>query len=657
MRIQKKINEEWKWLIGVIIASIFYIGITNFPNLKNFIPIVNKNYERSKNNISNLLIEAQTAIGIDSQKAYALADSAYRISELLGYYKGMAEAAYCKGWIEINDSQYQEYGEIASAEIYHSIENYIKIKDTLGIARSFELLASYHFYYGRQDSSKFYLGEASNYGKSIHSTIDSLRFIAELNNSSGNILGLGNGDYNAAIKYYRRGLNYFSHIANSEGIARSSFNLAGSFRYLNEYDSAYFYIDNAIAIYSKLGWNRDLAISISEKGNILVQEYYSERKKENFSSGLSYFNKAITLDKARTCECNYYKGKAFHYRIFAEPEFQASYDSTLKYYEKAIVSASQERDFSCLNKLSNNLRNFCEGDLDCSHLLPLIIETSDSIIQEGKSYLTEANQVIFNLKKRELRKQIEQNKIRSNRSMWILGVFLVTVAALFYQRQRIFFLRRQLQMRIEKLQAQMNPHFISNCLSAIESLIISDKRKEARQYLIKFSRLCRMILDHSNSTQITLEQELAALEHYLALEKLRMDDKLTYQMEIDESISQKSTLVPPSFIQPFVENAIWHGIQHKSDPGHLRIKLTKKGNEKAKEQLISTIEDNGIGREMSGKLQRKSILNLRKSMGMSITTERIRATGKDSSLHIEDLKDLNGEAKGTRVIITIPIEY
>ena len=135
-----------------------------------------------------------------------------------------------------------------------------------------------------------------------------------------------------------------------------------------------------------------------------------------------------------------------------------------------------------------------------------------------------------------------------------------------------------------------------------------------------------------------------------------MDDKLSYELNIDENLSQHSTLVPPSFIQPFVENAIWHGIQHKSSPGEVRIELSKKSQAKDREQLIAIIEDDGVGREMSGNLQKKSLLNPRKSMGMAITKERIQATGKDSSLHIEDLWGPEGKALGTRVTIVIPIE-
>ena len=234
---------------------------------------------------------------------------------------------------------------------------------------------------------------------------------------------------------------------------------------------------------------------LEEKGNILIEKYQLSNDPEDFNLGLMSFQQAIKEDPSHSCNSIYKIGKAFHTKIYLDPlEKDKWVDSTAFYYRMAISLAGEEKDFSCLQSLANNVSNYCNGRSDCKDILSLILTSTDSIIYTGKISLMEANKEILGLRQEEYQRNVKSQQSRMYRIMALIIAFLIAMAILLYQRQRIFYLRRQLQMRIEKLQAQMNPHFISNCLSAIESLIISDKRKEARQYLIKFSRLCRMIL-------------------------------------------------------------------------------------------------------------------------------------------------------------------
>lgn len=205
------------------------------------------------------------------------------------------------------------------------------------------------------------------------------------------------------------------------------------------------------------------------------------------------------------------------------------------------------------------------------------------------------------------------------------------------------------------LRAQMNPHFLFNSLNSIDNYILNHKPKEASEYLSKFSKLVRRILDYSTENRISLKDELNLLKLYVDLEKMRFSNRFTYQFDIEKEISLEEIHVPPMILQPFVENAIWHGIMHAPHEGQLDINV--KANEK---NLYFEIDDNGIGREKAQKIKSKSA-TLKKSHGMKITEERIRLNnelyGMGGAIKTIDKIDEFGGSAGTKVIIKIPKQY
>ncbi|MCC5931623.1 MAG: histidine kinase [Cyclobacteriaceae bacterium] len=199
------------------------------------------------------------------------------------------------------------------------------------------------------------------------------------------------------------------------------------------------------------------------------------------------------------------------------------------------------------------------------------------------------------------------------------------------------FERKLAQAEMMALRAQMNPHFLFNCMNAIKHLILTKDEKSAAIYLSKFSKLLRLILHHSKENSISLSQELEALTLYLELEKSRFGDEFKYALEIDEEIDLDYIQVPPLLLQPFVENAIWHGIMHSQRNDKtvfVKINETNKG-------FHFCIEDNGIGRKKSAELKGNSLINTR-SYGMEITHERIELFNKNFGSTISlDVKDRN----------------
>ncbi|HEX7846504.1 MAG TPA: histidine kinase [Chitinophagaceae bacterium] len=207
---------------------------------------------------------------------------------------------------------------------------------------------------------------------------------------------------------------------------------------------------------------------------------------------------------------------------------------------------------------------------------------------------------------------------------------------------------------MQALRAQMNPHFIFNCLNSINRYIVKSDQATASLYLTRFAKLIRLILDNSNSKNVNLANELEALKLYIEMEMLRFDKKFSYSVTIDDTINPDSIELPPLIIQPYVENAIWHGLLHKETGGNLSVHISMNGDN----MLVCQIEDDGVGREKEMELKSKSATT-RKSLGMKLTEDRISLLNKhaelNASVDIIDLHNGNGEAKGTKVILKIPI--
>ncbi len=209
------------------------------------------------------------------------------------------------------------------------------------------------------------------------------------------------------------------------------------------------------------------------------------------------------------------------------------------------------------------------------------------------------------------------------------------------------------ETRMMALRAQMNPHFIFNCLNSINRYIIKSDIQTASMYITRFAKLIRLILDNSEFKKVVLTNELEALKLYIEMEALRFDHKFQFEIEVNSAIDSDQIEIPSMLIQPFVENAIWHGLLQRDSGGHLSIQF-----DLDKDLLVCTIEDNGIGRAKAQEYKSKNAPT-RKSIGMKLTEERLNNFSQDSatkaSQEIIDLYDESGEACGTRVILKIPI--
>ncbi|MCB9231706.1 MAG: histidine kinase [Bacteroidia bacterium] len=218
--------------------------------------------------------------------------------------------------------------------------------------------------------------------------------------------------------------------------------------------------------------------------------------------------------------------------------------------------------------------------------------------------------------------------------------------------------RNEYEMRISELQSsalrlQMNPHFIFNTLNSIHYFINSNDKKSARHYLSSFGKLIRGLLEYSLRSGIMLEEEKNLLELYLSLEAIRLENRLQYSVEIPKEIDASNTEIPVMAIQPFVENAIWHGISHKEGPGKITISFFNQPR-----HIVCRVEDDGIGRKNAqGIYQGSKHLSLSTKSIESRLEMMNKNTGISKSVVYHDLLDSNNQPRGTQVDIYLPIEF
>jgi len=210
------------------------------------------------------------------------------------------------------------------------------------------------------------------------------------------------------------------------------------------------------------------------------------------------------------------------------------------------------------------------------------------------------------------------------------------------------------ESQMSALQAQMNPHFIFNAINSIQNYILDKNEEDAYNYLTKFSKLVRLVLNYSKEKEITLQAELEMLGIYIELEQLRFDKKFEYTLFVSDEVNPFEVEIPVILIQPYVENAIWHGLMNLDEKtaGHLKIEITTGNN-----LLKIIIEDNGIGREKARQFKKGGIHS---SVGMQLTEERLKMIksiwNTDSiKVIVHDLYHENNQACGTRVELFLPL--
>ncbi|HEX2630842.1 MAG TPA: histidine kinase, partial [Chitinophagaceae bacterium] len=254
----------------------------------------------------------------------------------------------------------------------------------------------------------------------------------------------------------------------------------------------------------------------------------------------------------------------------------------------------------------------------------------------------------------------QKQKQAKNYLLAALALFVILSFLIFrnYQNHRklnrlyrISAEKQMAELQLQSLRAQLNPHFMFNSLNAIQELIVMEENERSQSYLERFAQLLRQLLDNANQPFIPLRKEISFLDHYLSLENLRLPD-LKYAITIDPGVVVEKMMIPNMMLQPYIENALWHGLQHKQGMKQLQLHIGTQND-----FLLFKISDNGVGRKKAEEL--KSIYRKEhRSKGMELLSERFSLLSKEYGQHIKTkITDLtqNGEPAGTLVEISVPV--
>jgi tetratricopeptide (TPR) repeat protein len=436
--------------------------------------------------------------------------------------------------------------------------------------------------------------------------------------------------YMKAIEQYNQNPQYPEKVL----IAQTYSNIGETYLYKKDYSQAKAFLLRGIDSLKTL----NATAGLSDAYEVLVSVLEAQG---DFKTALSYEKGAAAL-----------KDSMFYKRRQSELlEWQSKFDNEKK--TKDIQLLHQEKTLlfkdNALRDLQIQRQNL---DLTNQRLLTEKDKQKLEVLRQSKA-LQEAQlqraEAAYDIEKQakltqtaeldvaEKDRQIQRTAVTDAKAkMWVLGGLLMGIIALgtalwqiFSQRQKAVLARNEVEkIQIEKetqqalqesemklLRSQMNPHFMFNVLNSINRYVLENDAQQASAYLTKFSRLMRLVLENSRSEKITLDNELTALTLYIDLEALRFKDKISYTLNVDPSVDKRFTRLPPLTIQPYVENAIWHGLMHRDEGGKIDINISQVDNH----VLKVVIEDNGIGRKAARDLKSKSATD-KKSFGMQITS-------------------------------------
>ena len=415
---------------------------------------------------------------------------------------------------------------------------------------------------------------------------------------------------------------------NIRGIAYASYALGVLANAEQYYEQALAYFQKANDIYDRLEDNLGMARVLQGMSSVALS-------RREYDEAIDYLNDALRrarLSRAMVMVQNIYQSFALVHQEMGE------YEQAMKY---------QQKYHSAKDSILNHDKNRAIAEIESRyHMQELKLKNAEL---EGRNLLNIA-----------LRAETMRNQRLRNRqnSYVIIGlssffIFCLIIGFLVYRQDKLNNRIREKGLEQKALRAQMNPHFLFNSLNSIQSLIATDRNAEASIYLAKFSRLMRRILQNSREAFIPLSQEMEFLDNYMELEQRRFTEAFEYELW-EEVEDPHFMMIQPMVIQPFIENAIIHGLLRQSKKGQLSVCF----KEHSETLIQCIIEDNGIGREAAANF--KTDEN-KQSLGVKITEQRLQQFIKDRNVgpavRYVDLVDAQGQAAGTRVEVLLPIKF
>jgi len=551
----------------------------------------------------------------------------------------------------------------------------------------------YHSRHGDVTKALEYYKKAAG----ILESIDSKKEAAILLNNIAYIYQ-NQGDVRRALNYYFENLRVQEELKDDKGMSYTLANIGYTYDMQGDIGKAEDYYNKAITLYEKTGDKSGLAMAIINKG-LIFKNNDQKKALEHYKRGLALYEEAHDAHGVGYALMNI----GSIYLKLGEPDTALAYSKKAlglieKYGYNDIISGAytnMARIFLKKNKLTEartyglrslevaqkrkvptDIRAIAQvlkdiyrkqnNHKDAFAMYKLEMAMNDSLINESTKKESIKKQLEYDYEKRELQNRVKQEqrlsvlkleneKKNSRKNMILYGlIFLALILCVsmfylykFFQQKNIINAGKNNELKQKLLRAQMNPHFIFNSVDTIQSLIHNKQGKEAISYLSKFSRLTRQILENSNENYISLGEELAMTENYLGIQQLLYNTKFTYRIEVDEALDPEAILIPPMLTQPFIENAIKHGLKRRENGGFVHIRFYKKG-----EALFFEVRDNGSG------IEAKKTSDAHKSMSLTIVNERLNnnPSKKEIAITVENVME-NNEVAGALTSFEIPYIY
>ncbi len=550
--------------------------------------------------------------------------------------------------------------------------------------------------------------DLSNYNKALNFYKKSLETYRSLNNKQGisaSLNQIGNvyyrwGDFENAIKYYDKGLKIRRKINDKTGIPSSLNNLGNIYYSWGKFKKALEYYLQAYNQKLNLNDQKELPSYIINIGSayLSLKDYNNARKYYNLALEKAteqnnkhiisscYINMGVlAFEQGNNSEALKYYKKAYNIISKTNSRLELAYvlrnigevyiklkeyPNAQKYFNQSLKTAKQENLKTLISEIYMFLYQIEKENNNYKQALNFYIKSknlNDSIFNKESSKKLNELQSKYEYEKKEneiKQKNLEltqkQKQIQLQR-FWFTAIaglifILAIIIYLTYKnkttKKRIE-LENALNQQMQKaLSAQMNPHFISNALNSIQRYFLNNEIEIANEYLADFGALIRAILEHSRKSNISLAEEIKSIKLYMSLEALRLENKFTSEIKISSKIDINNIFIPPIIFQPYIENAIWHGIAPCKENG--KIELFFDIN---LDYLICIIKDNGIGINKSNEIK-KQYGKKHKSFGMDINHERIELLNlgykNKFSVKITDLSNIDNKLHGTQVEIKIP---
>lgn len=544
-------------------------------------------------------------------------DSSLVIAEKTSNKKSIAANYNGKGLIMRKQGLYNQ----ALKCFFYSLKIREEIKDSMGMAGSLTNIGSVY-------------DEQHNFDKAIEKHYQAIAIRKAIRDEEGlapcygNLAGvyLEQSNYKEALKFQLMALDIEKKFQVKQDIASSISNIGLIYSSQSDFDNALKYQLEALKLKREMGNKSSIVASLINIG----QTYLSTNKLKPSEYHLfEAYNLATQI--------NDLDGKKEAAKYLSELYKKENIPSKELYYFKEYISV---RDSLM------NVENIKETERIALNYEFDKKELAQRVLSEKKEAIA-----LEKLRNKEL--EVSRSKIIVF-SLIVLIVVIAIILLLLIKQNKYKALQNSMQLEQQLLRSQMNPHFIFNSINSIQRYILQNDQQEAYDYLAKFSKLIRLVLNISQEKTLSLKQELDMIKLYVELEQLRFDSKFEFKTTKTDNINEDDLNVPCLLIQPYVENAIWHGLMNldKNKKGKLSIDLVLQG-----ELLKITIEDNGVGRELAKSYKAE---NGEKSMGMKLTEQRLQMINKlqdyeNAKVLISDLHDEAGEANGTRVEILLPV--